>query len=162
MENLLANISWATFLITLIAVLLIYYAYIGFNLYDEELKELFRSKVDPGHNPFQFDGQKAAYPIEDPEPEMSKPEGLPFEETTEDTFERIETLIEALNLGIRAAALNASSPEQVPLKVASILASFPDLKSSPFKPAIHEMIHTACKNSGIHTLSEDDVARLWK
>lgn len=42
-----------------------------------------------------------------------------------------------------------------------ILKEYPDLKSSPFQPAISELIVSECEKYGFVILSEDEVVMLW-
>ena len=170
METLLENISWAQFLATVLLISATYYSYIAYKYYPQEVRSLFIKKYPAGHNPFSFQQDAAEQVVAKhiPTNVVALTQPATLDEVTEDTFDRIEMLIEQLKPAIAGASLGTGSENQqndlsesLQISMSTILSSFPDLRTSSFSPAIIELIQTEIKNSGSAAPSETEIMELW-
>jgi hypothetical protein len=161
MEQLLSNISWAQFLATVLLTLAIYYSYLAYHYYPQEIRSLFQKKYQPGHNPFRFQQDQ----LETDAPQTSSTTGkataqeFPFEETTDNTFDRIEEMVEKIKPVL--AGFDQAETGTLLAALKPILSEFPELKYSAFSPAIIELIQTEIKNTGSVAPSEEQIRGQW-
>lgn len=155
-----SNIIVYKYLPWIIGLIIIYYLYVGLRYYRTELKELFKPKKRIDDNPFLFNQQDTS--IDDKSSQEVDYHEVSFEQTSDDTFDRIEELIKRLKPAISEAAVKSFTSDQLANTLKVILYNFPDLKKSPFRPAISELIHTECKDNGSTVLSEQEIEELWE
>ncbi|MES2457855.1 MAG: hypothetical protein V4594_20015 [Bacteroidota bacterium] len=162
MEQLLSNISWAQFLAATMLILAIYYSYLAYHYYPREIRSLFQKKYQPGHNPFSFKQEQEETDASLPQAVATPAvQHLPFEETTDDTFDRIEELVERIKPVL--AGFDQAEDHSLLLTVLKpILSDFPELKHSPFSPAIIELIQTEIKHTGSASPSEQEIRAAWE
>ena len=153
------NTTTLAYLPWILGIISIYYLYVGLRYYNQELKNLLKSKSHTKTNPFQFDQENTNQ--DDSKTEEPDYHDLPFEETSDDTFDRIEELIKRLKPAIAEAIVEQTTSQQLKANLSTILYDFADLKKSTFRPAISELILTECKDNGSTVLSEQEVEVLW-
>lgn len=154
------NISWTDYFIAVAILLTIYYLYVGVRYFIADLKDLFSGKRklnftvplpdDPG-------GENILSPGESNPGEITS-----FEQTSEDEFAEVEHLIDRLNGVIADASHKKSIPQEFKQYLHLVLKEYPNVKKSPLRSSVNELIVSECEKHGAVTLSEDEVDLLWK
>lgn len=158
---MLSNITFVEYITTMMVILAIYYSYIAIYFYSQEIRGLLTSKRNQNQEPFSFSQNIIKTHDNKPPEDETNLIDVPFEETSDDTFDRIEALISRVKPAITASAEKKLGKKETMNLINVIISDFPDLKISPFNPAILEMIQTECKNTGFIALSDEEVITLW-
>ena len=85
-----------------------------------------------------------------------------FETTTDDDFAEVEHLIERLKSVIADASDKKLIPQELKQYLNLLLQEYPNIKNSPFRTSINELVASECEKYGAVSLSEDEVELLWK
>jgi hypothetical protein len=85
-----------------------------------------------------------------------------FETTADDDFAEVEHLIERLKSVIADASGKKLIPQELKKYLHLVLQEYPNIKNSPFRTSINELVASECEKYGAVTLSEDEVELLWK
>ncbi|MDD2305973.1 MAG: hypothetical protein PHP53_14825, partial [Prolixibacteraceae bacterium] len=85
-----------------------------------------------------------------------------FETTTDDDFAEVEHLIERLKGVISDASGKKLITQELKRYIYLVLQEYPNIKNSPFRTSINELVASECEKYGAVTLSEEDVELLWK
>lgn len=157
---MLTNISWTDYFIAVAILLTVYYFFVGIRYFSADLRDLISGKtelklrtlrlLDTGGKNIQTSEKN--YPGESPA----------LETITDDDFVEVEHLIGRL----KNVIADASSRELIPLEFKQylhlVLQEYPNIKNSPLRSSINELIASECEKYGAVTLSEDEVELLWK
>lgn len=135
--------EWPPFYTALILILLIYYS--GLLLWIS----YHRFKSPPRH-----------FPVSDKNHNTDNT--VPFEETSEETFGKIEELTETLKKTIAKAFGNNCDRSELLDSLAQVLRQYPSLQHFPFKAAIHELIASECEKYGPVGLRDNELKNLWQ
>lgn len=135
--------EWPPLYTAIILILLIYYS--GLLLWISYHK----FKSPPRH-----------FPVSDETDSMGNT--IPFEETSEETFQKIEELSEALKKTIAKAFGNNYNRSELLGSLANVLRQYPSLQHFPFKAAIHELIASECEKYGPVGLRDNELKDLWQ
>lgn len=157
---MLTNISWTDYFIAVAILITTYYLFVGLRYFSADLRDLISGKtelklrtvwaLDTGGENIQTSEKN--YPGESPA----------LETTTDDDFAEVEHLIGRL----KNVIADASSRKLIPLEFKQylhlLLQEYPNIKNSPLRSSINELIASECEKYGAVTLSEDEVELLWK
>ena len=153
------GISWTDYLIVVTIVLSAYYLIIGLRYYSAELKELISNKLKLGFNKqivdynFEEDG--------DPSLSLSGHEHQAIDSTNDDAFSEVEELIGHLKDAIETASIKKYIIQELRQSLRMNLKEYPNIKSSPFRGSINELLISECEKWGTATFSEEEADKLW-
>lgn len=159
------NISWTNYIIVIILILAIYYLFIGIRFYYHELKNFVgkrKFQLHPAHNELSHGPGNMDNNGED-ERVHSEPLQAQnsFGGTPDDAFQEVEHLIGRLKEVIEEASRKKYIKQEFLQYLKLILKEYPEIKNSPFQPAINELIISECERYGSIMLSENEVVMLW-
>lgn len=151
---MLRNISWSNYITTIVIGLAIYYLFVGIRYYSDEIKDILSGKKKLKLKP--------ALPESDlPEDQQMQNENVSFEEIQENDFDEVEQLIEQLKAAIEHGASRKLIQEEFRMSLVMVLKQYPDIKYSPLRPSINELILNECNKFQIAALNEREVDLLW-
>lgn len=150
------NISWAEYFAGAAAVSGIYYTYVGLRYYTADLQEVFsgkrktqpRAALPDGMDHFDIPGNDY------PSPNYTSAQG-------DDEFAEVEELIGRLNTVIADASKKQAVPQEFKQYLRLVLAEYPNVKNSPLRSSVNELIVSECEKYGAVSLTEDEVDPLW-
>ncbi len=154
------NISWTDYFVAVVLLLAIYYLFVGVRYYSADLKDLISGKQRPNF--------RVALPRDlSDESILSTEENYPnespaFETTADDDFAEVEHLIERVKGVIADASGKKLIPQEFKQYLHLVLREYPNIKNSPLRSSINELIASECEKYGAVTLSEEEVELLWK
>lgn len=157
---MLTNISWTDYIIAVVLLLTAYYFFVGMRYFSNDLKDLVS-----GNRKLNF---KAAQPHDSGDEnilssEENYPEESPaLETTTDDNFSEVEQLIERLKSVIADTSGKKLIPQEFKQYLHQVFQEYPNIKNSPLRFSINELVASECEKYGAVTLSEDEVEQLWK
>lgn len=161
-----ANISWTNYTIVTILLLAAYYLFIGIRFYLQDLRYFLSNNLKPNTHPSY--GELENDTISSDVTVAASQEKSKWSDTerndtqvNDDPFQEIEQLIIRLKEVIAGTANKKCVKEEFIRYIQLILKEYPDLKSSPFQPAISELIVSECEKYGFVTLSEEEVVLFW-
>lgn len=153
------NISWTDYSILIVLLGSLYYLFVGLRYYPTELKELLSGKRKLNFRIPEFKKKnEAGWPSLQTEVQDGDDS---FGNTTDDTFNEVESLIAELKENIEKASKKQFIKQEFSYSLKVILKNYPQIQNSPFRSAIDELILSECEKHGTITLSEDDIVRLW-
>ena len=158
---MLTNISWTDYIIAVAILLTTYYFFVGMRYFSAGLKDLVTGKRELKFRaviPDDTDESESIQPIE----KNYNGESPAFETTTDDDFAEVEHLIERLKSVIADASGKKLIPQELKQYLHLVLQEYPNIKNSPFRTSINELVASECEKYGAVTLSEDEVELLWK
>ena len=157
---MLTNISWTDYIIAVAIFLAAYYFFVGMRYFSADLKDLVSGKSN-----LKFMGvlshDKVSESIQ-PSEKSYDGESPAFETTTDDDFVEVEHLIERLKSVIADASGKKLIPQELKQYLHLVLQEYPNIKNSPFRTSINELVASECEKYGAVILSEDEVEHLWK
>jgi len=151
------NISWADYLTGTAVLSGIYYGYVGLRYYTADLKELlsgkrkFNVKAAPLHS-YDTDNAETGTPY---------PGETYTKASDDDEFAEVEHLIGRLNTVIADASKKEARPQEFKQYLHLVLNEYPNVKNSPLRSSVNELIVSECEKYGAVTLTEDEVDLLW-
>ena len=157
---MLTNISWTDYIIAVAILLTTYYFFVGMRYFSADLKDLVTGKRE-----LKF---RAVIPVDTDEIESIQTseknyngESPAFETTTDDDFAEVEHLIERLKSVIADASGKKLIPQELKQYLHLVLQEYPNIKNSPFRASINELVASECEKYSAVILSEDEVEQLW-
>ena len=158
---MLTNISWTDYIIAVAISLVAYYFFVGMRYFSADLKNLISGK-----NNLRF-MVGISYDTEESENIQSSEknynvENSALETSSDDDFAEVEHLIERLKSVIADASGKKLIPQEFKQYLHLVLQEYPNIKNSPFRSSINELVASECEKYGAVTLSEDEVEHLWK
>lgn len=157
---MLTNISWTDYIIAVAILLAAYYFFVVMRYFFADLKDLVTGKRE-----LKF---RAVIPDDTDEIESIQPSeknfngaSPAFETTTDDDFVEVEHLIERLKSVIADASGKKLIPQELKQYLHLVLQEYPNIKNSPFRNSINELVASECEKYGAVTLGEDEVEQLW-
>ena len=149
-------VTWTQYLSGLLILTLVYYTWIAIRFYPQALRALLSGKKNI---PFQA-SEPATGEQQLPASQIIADQPITPAQNNEETFERIESLIAGLKSQIHqkgAGTMETSLTE----KLRKVIHDYPDLKDSPFRPSINEMIISECQLAEISPPDEAELQQLW-
>ena len=154
------NISWTNYLVAVLLLLTIYYLFVGVRYYSADLKDLFSGKQNPDFRTAlsnDTDGENILRTEENYTNERPA-----FAITTDDDFAEVEHLIDRLKSVIADASGKKLIPQEFRQYLQLVLQEYPNIRKSPIRSSINELVASECEKYGAVTLSDDEVELLWK
>lgn len=161
MNTALNHVSWGTYLQTIAFALVIYYIIIGLKYYRAELQALrqrfFRQNSPAGHLPeaLIYEEDEVARDITPLEEEVS------YVAEADEDMKKIEEFIGRFKKLIAQAADKSYAPATLIHSLQILFTEYPQIKNSPHRSAISELIANECEQTGTAQLSEDVVDAWW-
>lgn len=156
---MLNHYSWTSYFEVVTLLLVTYYIFIGIRFYGSDIKKLFESR---GARPAQ-DGPEQ---VVDEESTVAQPKLINADQYVHDNYpdddirETDNFIAEAKSL-INAAASKAYGSESLITRLRQLFTKYTSLRTSPYRPAINEMIVSECERTGVASLTEDEVDEWW-
>jgi hypothetical protein len=152
---MLSKISWSQYLTTVLAILVVYYLYVFIRYYASDLQK------GPGQRKQPVPDAATSYRNTTEVEEPSYQSAQTTSEITDDSFEKIELLIEELKQYMEVESKSLLVNDNVAQELKQIIEKYQSLKYTPYKSAINELILAECSKYGLATLDESDVEGLW-
>ena len=152
------NITWSNYSIAIGLLLLIWYSFLGFRFYYQELKQIGAGKRKI-QLPVLGGNRIRQTRFESNEMNNSKSE-LSFSEsscTLEDTEQLSSLLINAIREGVE----RNFSKEEVQIYLKLILNDYPSLKESSYRSTINELMVSECEKHPRMILTYAELDGLW-
>jgi hypothetical protein len=157
---MLNHLSWASYWEAVIALLVMYYLFVGIRFYSADIKELLGNPVlrnSAGGLPHQL-----VYPEQAP-PDHGQPEEVSY---IDDHYPDEDILqADELTLSVKALIATASgksyAPDQLVPQLKAVFKKHSVLTNSPYRPAINELVASECERTGVAELTEDEVDEWW-
>ena len=157
---MLTNISWTDYIIAVAILLAVYYFFVGIRYFFADLKDLVSGKSNLKFMVgMSYDAVRESIQTSEKNYNGESPA---FETTTDDDFADVEHLIERLKSVISDASGKKLIPQEFKQYLHLVLQEYPNIKNSPFRSSINELVASECERYGAVTLSEDEVELLWK
>ena len=157
---MLTNISWTDYIIAVAILLTTYYFFVGMRYFSADLKDLAtgKRKLKFGKKQIHNPEAKSLLATEktDYHPDAD------FEPETDEEMDEVEHLIDRLKSVIADASGKKLIPQELKQYLHLVLQEYPNIKNSPFRTSINELVASECEKYGTVTLSEDEVELLWK
>jgi hypothetical protein len=157
---MLTNISWTDYIIAVAILLAAYYFFVVMRYFFADLKNLISGKSNVKFM-VGISYDTVSESIQTSEKNYNG-ESPAFETTTDDDFAEVEHLIERLKSVIADASGKKLIPQELKQYLHLVLQEYPNIKNSPFRSSINELVASECEKYGAVTLSEDEVELLWK
>lgn len=154
-----AGISWTDYLAVVTIGLSTYYLIVGLRYYSAELKELISGKIKVG-----FSKRIADYSFNEGDQPALAPFDhrlQPVESTNDNAFSEIEELIGHLKDAIETASIKKYIIQELRQSLRMILKKYPNIKNSPFRSSINELLVSECEKCGTVAFSEEEADKLW-
>ncbi len=148
------NISWASYILIVTLILVVWYMIIGIRFYFSYLQNLFTRKRKPT---LHLDPDEA-YSTTDDEFTLEQTKTL----DSDDLFSEVEKLTTKLKEAIADASSKNYQKEEFIFLLLLILKEYSHLKGSPFQVAITNLIVSECEKHGSLHLSAEEQVMLWK
>mgnify|MGYP000868614696 CR=1 FL=1 len=155
------GISWTDYVAAVVILLVVYYAYVGVRYFSGDLRALLTGKkklhfrrVPQGDD----EEEDTSYITETTSTPISP---STFEESSDSDFEEVEHLIGRLKEVIADASGRELIPQEFSHYLRITLKEYPNIKNSPLRPSVNELIVSECEKYGTVTLSVEEVDRLW-
>lgn len=144
------NISWTDYLAGIAISLIIYYIFIGVKYYSYDLKDF-------------ISGRKKLTVNRSIAPKIEEFQNTAQDDETvfEDDFAEVEELIIKLRHQIESGAADQQNTDELQQALSSILKKYPNVKNSPLRSSVNELIVSEIEKYGAVTLREDEVELLW-
>jgi hypothetical protein len=143
------DISWNSYVITVMVLLAGYYLFIGFRYYRNDLFQLLSGKkISPDEASF-----KAT--------QKSHKENLQEAFERQDLFQLSQSASDEIQAFIHQAGSNKLSADEVMKGIRGLLEKYPGLKSSSFCELIENLIISECEMNCSIPLDAEQVKVLW-
>jgi hypothetical protein len=149
------GISWTDYMVAVAIALTLYYGFVAFWYYSEEFKDLLSDK---GKLNFRTPLAES-YPSE----ELNSPpsESGSFNQTNDDDFTEVEELIVQIKDAVAIASKKKYVIQEFKHSLRLIFREYPNIKKSPIRSSINELLVSECEKQNTVALSEEEVDRLW-
>ena len=156
---MLTNISWTDYIIAVAILLAAYYFFVLMRYFFDDIKNLVSGKSNLKFMVgISYDTVRESIQTSEKNYNGESPA---FETTTDDDFAEVEHLIERLKSVIADASGKKLIPQELKQYLHLVLQEYPNIKNSPFRTSINELVASECEKYGAVTLSEEDVEQLW-
>lgn len=156
---MLVGITWGEYFTAMGILTVIYYAYIGIRYFPLEFKRLLSGRpIEDDLSP-SFD-QQPYVAVLDEEAEMDDEES--DIDDVDDEFADVEELIGSLTVAIAKASKKKMIVAEFKQSIRGLLRSQPNLKASPFRSSLNELIVSECGKHGVFTPNEQEIDVLWE
>lgn len=136
------DISWSSYITFMIALLAVYYLFIGFTYYRSDLLQLFSGKEFRPNQIFHQENLQQAF-------------------QKQDMFQVSQSLGDEIMAYLSEAGRDTLNKEDILQSLKSLVAKYPSIKDSAFRDVIQNLILTESEtNCSIH-LSEEELSALW-
>ncbi|TRW21953.1 hypothetical protein FMM05_19380 [Flavobacterium zepuense] len=150
------NISWSEYLGGAAIVSGIYYCFVGIRYYTGDLKNLLSGKVKKQVQPVFPTGHATMM-----EQERTTTSQSYEKADDDDEFAEVEHLIGRLNTIIADAPKRNADKQEFKKYLHLVLAEYPNVRKSPLRSSVNELIVSECEKYGAVTLTENEVDLLW-
>lgn len=156
------EITWATYLRAVAALMFIYYVLLILKFYFPQISTSLSSAAPSSGAPQHRDEMSAhAQSVTDRGDDRLTPSGSFTAAESGSDYEIIEEIVERVKSVLQHAADTTMEPSEVSSSFRSILADYPILASSTFKPSINEFIANESEQHGYLTITQEAVEQLW-
>lgn len=156
------EITWATYLRAVAALLFIYYVLLILKFYLPQISASLSTAAPALRAPQLHDGMTAhVQGTIAAENERLTPSGSFTAAESGNDYEIIEEIVERVKSVLQHAADTTMEPSDVTSSFRTILADYPALARSTFKPSINEFIANESEQHGYLTITQQVVEQLW-
>jgi hypothetical protein len=161
MNTALNHLSWSMYLQSIAIGLLIYYIIIGLKYYRTEIQALYDRFYKKAAREDRLP-EALIYQEEDnaTDPALLEDEVSYVAEADED-MEQTEEFIRRFKKLVAQAADKSYAPATLIHSLQILFTEYPQIKNSPHRTAISELIANECEQTGTAQLSEDVVDAWW-
>lgn len=156
---MITNISWSDYLITVIILSAVYYLFAGLKYFSKDIIGVLSGKRKLRFKTSLSDNKSQSHSREEVQ---NHQENHGFEDTTNDEFASVETLIARLKMAIEESSQKRLIPQEFKKYLGNILKNYPSLRYSPLRSSVNELIISECQKYGRVIVSEDEIELLWK
>lgn len=156
---MLTNISWTDYIVAVAILLAVYYIFVGMRYFLADIKHIVSGKSNLNFR-VGISSDTVRESIQ-PSEKKSNGENPAFETTTDDDLAEVEHLIERLKSVIADASGKKLISKELKQYLHLVLQEYPNIKNSPFRTSINELVASECEKYSAVTLSEDEVEVLW-
>lgn len=156
------GISWTDYVAAVAILLVIYYAYVGVRYFSGDLRALLAGKKKLRFRRVPQGSDEEDSTSSDTDTASTPISPSTFEESSDSDFEEVEHLIGRLKDVIADASGRELIPQEFSHYLRMTLKEYPNIKNSPLRPSVNELIVSECEKYGTVTLSVEEVDRLWK
>ncbi|NRF41111.1 hypothetical protein [Pedobacter foliorum] len=154
---MLNPITWTQYFSILIALVFVYYTWVAFRFYSQDIKMLLSGKKQLASAPFEPILEEQHQP---PSPAIPD-QPITAPQNGDETFDRIESLIAELKVQIHTKE-TGTIEANLSDKLREVIQGYTDLKDSPFYPSINKMIINECRSAQIQSPDEAELQQLWQ
>lgn len=153
----LNNITWSDYIFAIVTCTVLYYLFVAIRYYATDIRDFAGRRRN-------FSFQRHAQEVELKVHSQINPvhEDEDFEVFEDEQFDEIELLIGEIKSLVAISGTNDFTSQDFRRSLQNILISYPDIKYSPFRSSINELIVSECEKSSAVTLSESAVDELWE
>lgn len=160
---MLNNLSWPHYLTAMLVLLAIYYLVIGLKYYHPELRHIFNKYFKRDISQHRLPEaliyeEPEALPAQNAAPLAGDVEYLA---EADDLMDKTEEFIGRFKKVTAQAATKTYSPTLLIHSLQLLFTEYPQIKNSPHRAAISELIASECEQTGTAQLSEDEVDAWW-
>lgn len=156
------EITWATYLRAVAALMFIYYVLLILKFYfphiSTSLSSAAPSSGAPQHSDEMTLHSKSTGVSEN---DRLTPSGSFTAAENGNDYEIIEEIVERVKSVLQHAADTTMEPSDVTSSFRTVLADYPALARSTFKPSINEFIANESEQHGYLTITQEAVEQLW-
>lgn len=155
---MIKNISWSEYLVAVGFLSAVYYLIVGIRYFSDDIRQLLpgkrkvRTVAPAGSNNSQ------SYLAEK---QQNNREIHGLDDTSDDEFTAVKTLIDRLITAIEDASARRLIPQEFRQYLCNILKKYPSLKDSPFQSSVNNLIVSECQKYEGVILTIEDVETLW-
>jgi len=158
MTLMFTEITWATYLRLVAALLFIYYTVLILKFYFPQIRTSF-SSIAPGlatHDSLTVHNEAT-----EQKGHVTSSGSFTAVQTGND-YDVIEEIVERVKSVLQHAADSTMATDEVLSSFRTILSDYPALAKSTFRPSINEFIATESGLSGFPDITQEAVAQLWQ
>jgi uncharacterized protein YciW len=155
------EITWATYLRAVAALMFIYYVLLILKFYFPQISASLSTaapSVRANHHNQMTAHAQSTTALEN---ERLTPSGSFTAAESGNDYEIIEEIVERVKSVLQHAADTTMEPSDVTSSFRTILADYPTLARSTFKPSINEFIANESEQHGYLTITQEAVEQLW-
>ena len=152
------EITWATYLRLVAALLFIYYTLLILKFYFPQIRTSF-SSIAPG---LTADDSVTAYNDTTEDKGRLTSSGSFTAVESGNDYEIIEEIVERVKSVLQHAADSTMATDEVLSSFRTILSDYPVLAKSTFRPSINEFIASESGLNGFPDITQEMVAQLWQ
>ena len=154
------QISWATYAQTAVLSLVIYYFFVLYRYYRQDLLVKIKGKQRYASNSVAFNSP-SQQPAFQQEINFNETVFIPKENKNGGYSPLGQSLTDELQAFISEAGSNSFERQQIIPSLQLLIGKYPSVKSSPFKESIKQQIAQQCASTCSVHLSEEELDGLW-